>query len=246
MSEIISGKNPIMQAIKANRKIEKILISKHINKQTEQELRKLLKGKGTIIEFVSKQQLDALAKGKHQGMIAYVEPYQYVSVADILKRAEEKDELPFIIILDELEDPHNLGAILRTAEAVGVHGVIIPKHRAVGLTETVAKASAGAIEHVPVAQVTNIARTIDILKEENIWVVGAAGEAEEDFRSLDGETKIAIVIGNEGRGISRLVKEKCDWTIRIPMSGKITSLNASVAASLLLFEIYRKRNPIGE
>lgn len=246
MAEIIAGKNPIVQAIKANRKINKILISKQIKKQTEQEIRGLLKNKKTKIEFVSKAELDAITNSKHQGLIAYVEPYRYVSVQAILQKAKDKDELPFLIILDELEDPHNLGAILRTAEAVGVHGVIIPKHRAVGLTQTVAKASAGAIEHVPVAQVTNIAKTIDILKEENIWIVGAAGEASEDYRSLDGQTAIAIVIGNEGRGISRLVKDKCDWTIRIPMQGKITSLNASVAASLLLFEIYRKRNPIGE
>lgn len=246
MADIISGKNPIIQAIKANRKIEKILLAKHIKKQTEQEIRHLLKHRKTPIEYVDRHVLDKLTSSKHQGIVAYVAPYQYVSVQDILTFAKEKNELPFIIILDELKDPHNLGAILRSVDAVGAHGVIIPKHRAVGLTETVAKASAGAIEHVRVAQVTNIARTIDTLKEENIWIVGAAGEAKEDFRSLDGKTAIALVIGNEGRGISRLVKEKCDWLVRIPMQGHITSLNASVAASLLLFEIYRKRNPIGE
>src|SRR5699024_5845934 len=153
---------------------------------------------------------------------------------------------PFLIILDELEDPHNLGAILRTADATGAHGVIIPKHRAVGLTETVAKASAGAIEHVPVVQVTNIVNTIERLKENNIWVIGTDEKGSDDYRTLDGDTALAIVIGNEGRGISRLVKEKCDWLVHIPMQGAIPSLNASVAASVLMFEIYRKRNPLGE
>lgn len=192
------------------------------------------------------QRLDQLSKGKHQGIIAYVTPYEYASVQEILSRAKKKEEMPFIIILDEIEDPHNLGAVLRTADAAGVHGVIIPKRRAVGLTETVAKSSAGAIEHVPVARVTNVADTIEQLKEENIWVVGTDEDGAQDYRTLDGETAIALVIGNEGKGMSRLVKEKCDWTVSLPMKGFIPSLNASVASSLLMYEVYRKRYPLGE
>src|SRR5690606_19397712 len=172
--------------------------------------------------------------------------YDYATIEEIVENARRKEQLPFIIILDEIEDPHNLGAILRTADATGVHGVIIPKRRAVGLTETVAKASAGAIEHVPVARVTNIAKAIDELKDNNIWVVGTDERGSKDYRTLDGETAIALVIGNEGKGISRLVKDKCDWTIHLPMKGSIPSLNASVAAGILMYEIYRNRHPLGE
>lgn len=244
--ELIIGKNPLIQAIKSGRTIHKILISEQINRQTEREIRQLVKGKRTPIQKVPRQQLDRLSKGKHQGIIAFVHHYTYTSLEEVLQKAEMRDELPFLLILDELEDPHNLGAILRTADAAGAHGVIIPKHRAVGLTETVAKSSAGAIEHVPVVRVTNIGRTIDQLKERHIWVVGTDGDGSEDYRTLDGETALAIVIGNEGRGLSRLVKEKCDWLVQIPMQGAIPSLNASVAASILMYEIYRKRNPLGE
>lgn len=244
--EIIIGKNPLIQAIKSGRTIHKVLISEQLNRQTENELRRLLKNQRVSVQKVPRKQLDELSPGKHQGMIAYVADYTYASLTDVLQRAEAVNELPFLIILDELEDPHNLGAILRTADATGVHGVIIPKHRAVGLTETVAKASAGAIEHVPVVQVTNIVNTIERLKENNIWVIGTDEKGSDDYRTLDGDTALAIVIGNEGRGISRLVKEKCDWLVHIPMQGAIPSLNASVAASVLMFEIYRKRNPLGE
>lgn len=244
--ELITGKNPLLQAIKSGRTIHKVFISERINRQTERELRRLLKGKPVPIQKVPRQKLDELTTGKHQGIAAFVANYTYVSVEEILKRAEAANELPFLIILDELEDPHNLGAILRTADAAGVHGVIIPERRAVGLTETVAKASAGAIEHVPVARVTNIVRTMEQLKDEHIWVVGTDEKGPDDYRTLDGETALAVVIGNEGRGISRLVKENCDWLVHIPMQGSIPSLNASVAASLLMFEIFRKRNPLGE
>lgn len=244
--EYITGKNPLIQAIKSGRTIHKVLISEQINRQTENELRRLLKGKRVPIQKVPRQKLDQISTNKHQGIIAFVANYAYSSLEDVLQRAEAVNELPFLIVLDELEDPHNLGAILRTADAAGAHGVIIPERRAVGLTETVAKASAGAIEHVPVVRVTNIARTIDQLKEKNIWVVGTDEKGSDDYRTLDGETALAIVIGNEGRGISRLVKEKCDWLVHIPMQGAIPSLNASVAASILMFEIYRKRNPLGE
>lgn len=244
--EILIGRNPVIEALRAGRSVNKIYLSDQINHQTEREIRNYAKKVNAVVQKVPKSRLDKISKGKHQGIVAYVTPYQYSTIAEILECAEKKSELPFILILDELEDPHNLGAILRTADATGVHGIIIPKRRAVGLTETVAKASAGAIEHVPVARVTNIAKAIDELKDNNIWVVGTDERGSKDYRTLDGETAIALVIGNEGKGISRLVKDKCDWTIHLPMKGSIPSLNASVAAGILMYEIYRNRHPLGE
>jgi len=244
--EIIVGRNPVLEALKSGRMVHKILVADNLNNQSIQELTKLCKQTNTPIKRVPRNEIASRVKGNHQGILAYVKPYEYASLDDLYKRAESKEELPFFLILDELEDPHNLGSIMRTADATGVHGIIIPKRRAVGLTSTVAKISAGAIEYVPVAKVTNIANTIDELKENNLWIVGTDAEATDDYRTLDGETAIALVIGNEGRGISRLVKEKCDWTVSLPMVGKVSSLNASVASSLLMYEIYRKRNPLGE
>lgn len=243
--EMIIGRNPVMEALQSGRPIHKVLVSDQLNKQSQQQLQKAVKKSNTTMQVVPKKRLDQLSDGKHQGMVAFVAAYEYASVDMILQRAEEEQVAPLILILDEIEDPHNLGAILRTADATGVHGVIIPKRRAVGLTETVAKASAGAIEHIPVARVTNIATTIDQLKQKNIWVVGTDERGSDDYRTLDGETALAIVIGNEGKGISRLVKEKCDWMVHLPMQGAIPSLNASVASSLLMYEVYRKRHPLG-
>lgn len=243
--EMIIGRNPVMEALQSGRPIHKVLVSDQLNKQSQQQLQKAVKKSNTTMQVVPKKRLDQLSDGKHQGMVAFVAAYEYASVDMILQRAEEEQVAPLILILDEIEDPHNLGAILRTADATGVHGVIIPKRRAVGLTETVAKASAGAIEHIPVARVTNIATTIDQLKQKNIWVVGTDERGSDDYRTLDGETALAIVIGNEGKGISRLVKEKCDWMVHLPMKGAIPSLNASVASSLLMYEVYRKRHPLG-
>lgn len=245
--EMIIGKNALFHAIESGRTIHKVYLSHQLNQKTENEIRRALGKQKVPIQKVPRKKLDELTKGKHQGIVAVVAEYTYHTLEAVLEKARKKDELPFLVILDQLEDPHNLGAILRTADATGVHGVIIPKHRAVGLTETVAKASAGAIEHVPVVRVTNIAQTIDRLKkEENIWVVGADERQSEDYRTLDGRSALAIVIGNEGKGISRIVKEKCDWFVHIPMQGEVPSLNASVAASILMYEIYRKRNPLGE
>lgn len=244
--EIIVGRNPVIETLKSKRKVYKVLISDNLNRRSAQELTRLCKRTNTPIHRVPRRDLDSKVKANHQGILAYIKPYEYVGLDDLYKQAESQGELPFFLILDELEDPHNLGSIMRTADATGVHGIIIPKRRAVGLTSTVAKTSAGAIEHVLVAQVTNIADTIDELKRNNIWVVGTDAEASEDYRSLDGETAIALVIGNEGRGISRLVKEKCDWTVSLPMIGQVSSLNASVASGLLMYEIYRKRHPYGE
>ena len=244
--EIIIGKNPVMEALSSGRSVNKVFVAEHLNPNTVKKLKQLAKEAGTIVQHVPKAKLDHLSSGNHQGIVAYVASYEYGNLEDLFERAEQRDEDPFFIILDELEDPHNLGSILRTADAAGVHGVIIPKRRSVGLTATVAKTAAGAIEHIPVVRVTNIADTIDELKERHVWVVGTEGEATEDYRRLEGTMPIAIVIGNEGKGISRLVRKKCDWTVSIPMHGEVSSLNASVACSLLLYEIYRKRNPLGE
>lgn len=244
--EIIIGKNPVIEALKSGRSINKVLISEGINRQTYSNIQKNAKKQGVIVQQVPKSRLDSLSKGAHQGVLAFIASYNYATLEDLFKRAEQREEMPFFIILDELEDPHNLGAILRTADATGAHGIIIPKRRSASLTETVAKASAGAIEHVPVVRVTNTSRTIETLKERHVWVVGTGSEEAKDYRTLDGDTPIAIVIGNEGKGMSRLVAEKCDWTVSLPMIGEIPSLNASVASSLLMYEIYRKRFPLGE
>lgn len=244
--EMIIGKNPVLEAIKSGRTIHKILLSDAINKRVEQDMMKQAKKNKVIVQKVPRKKLDQLTDGSHQGVLAYVSNYSYFTIDDILQNAANRQEIPFIMLLDELEDPHNLGAILRTADAAGAHGIIIPKRRSALLTQTVAKASAGAIEHIPVARVTNIGRAIDYLKEKHIWVVGTDETGEKDYRTLDGQTAIALVIGNEGNGMTRLVKEKCDWLIQLPMQGNIPSLNASVAASLLMYEIFRKRNPLGE
>lgn len=244
--EIIIGKNPVIEALKSGRSVNKVLVSEQLNHTVQKKLQQMAKEAGTIVQKVPKSKLDQIDNGNHQGVVAYVASYQYADMEDLFQRAADRQEDPFFIILDELEDPHNLGSILRTADATGVHGVIIPKRRSVGLTSTVAKTAVGAMEHIPVVRVTNIANTIDELKERNVWVVGTEAEATEDYRRLDGSLPIALVIGNEGKGISRLVRKKCDWTVSLPMRGKVSSLNASVACSLLLYEVYRKRFPIGD
>ena len=244
--EMIIGRNPVMEALKSGRAVNKVVVSDQLNKQTEKELLRAVKKANTILQKVPKKRIDQMSSGKHQGIIAYVSAYEYATIDHILHRATEKGVPPFIMILDEIEDPHNLGAILRTADATGVHGVIIPKRRAVGLTQTVAKASAGAIEHIPVARVTNITDTIKRLKAENIWIVGTDERGSDDYRTLDGQTALAIVIGNEGNGLTRIVKEHCDWLVHLPMQGSIPSLNASVASGLLMYEVFRKRFPLGE
>ncbi|WP_077324064.1 23S rRNA (guanosine(2251)-2'-O)-methyltransferase RlmB [Virgibacillus siamensis] len=242
--ELIIGKNPVIEALQSGRPVNKVMVSKQINNQTFGRLQQLSKTAGTIVQKVPKNKLDQLADGNHQGVAAFVASYHYASLDDLFQKAEAKDESAFFIILDELEDPHNLGSILRTADATGAHGVIIPKRRSVGLTATVAKTAAGALEHIPVARVTNIVNTIKELKKSNVWIVGTEADGTEDYRMLDGKLPIALVIGNEGKGMSRLVKESCDWTVSLPMNGHVSSLNASVACSLLLYEVYRKRYPV--
>lgn len=245
-SDYIIGKNPVIEALKSERDINKIWIAEGSNKGQMNQITSLAKEGSVLVQFVPKKKIDQMVEGNHQGVVAQVAAYEYAEVDDILEAAEKRNEAPFILLLDELEDPHNLGSILRTADAVGAHGVIIPKRRAVGLTATVAKASTGAIEYIPVARVTNLARTIDELKDRGVWIVGTDAKGKEDYRNIDGKMPIGLVIGSEGKGMGRLVKEKCDFLLRLPMQGKVTSLNASVAASLLMYEVYRKRNPLGE
>ncbi|KXG08713.1 putative TrmH family tRNA/rRNA methyltransferase [Anoxybacillus sp. P3H1B] len=244
--DLIIGKNPVLEALKSEREVNKIWVAEGAQRGAMQSVIELAKQQKVIVQYVPKKKLDQMVDGNHQGVIAQVAAYQYYDIDELFYRAAEKNEPPFFLMLDELEDPHNLGSIMRTADAVGAHGIIIPKRRSVGLTSTVAKASTGAIEHIPVARVTNLARTIDELKERGIWIVGTDAKAQDDYRQLDGTMPLALVIGSEGKGIGRLILEKCDFLIRLPMKGKVTSLNASVAASLLMYEVYRKRYPLGE
>ncbi|MGV3464452.1 MAG: 23S rRNA (guanosine(2251)-2'-O)-methyltransferase RlmB [Heyndrickxia sp.] len=244
--DYISGKNPVIEALKSDREINKIWIAEGSQKGQMQQVIQLAKEARVLIQYVPKQKIDQMVSENHQGVVAQVAAYKYAELDDLFKKAEQRQETPFFLILDELEDPHNLGSILRTADAAGVHGIIIPKRRAVGLTGAVAKASTGAIEHVPVARVTNLARTIADLKERGIWVFGTDAKGSQDYRKMDGSLPLALVIGSEGKGMSRLIRESCDFLIHLPMIGHVTSLNASVAASLLIYEVYRQRYPIGE
>lgn len=240
-NEFIEGKNPVIEALRSGRDINKIWVNDR-SKGSMRQILSLAKQNGVYVQGVPKQKLDQLASSSnHQGVIASVAAHQYAQMDELFRRAEEKSEDPFFILLDEIEDPHNLGAILRTADAAGVHGVIIPKRRSAALTSVVAKASAGAIEYVPVVRVTNLARTMEELKKRGIWFAGAAAEGTEDFRETDFRMPVGLVIGNEGKGISRLIRKKCDFLVRLPMAGKVSSLNASVAAALLMYEVYRKR-----
>lgn len=242
--DYIMGKNPVIEALKSERDINKILIAEGSQRGQMQQVTSLAKDLNVLVQFVPKKKLDGLVEGNHQGVLAQVAAYQYAEIDDLFAKAEKQNETPFFLLLDEIEDPHNLGSIMRTADAVGAHGIIIPKRRAVGLTATVAKASTGAIEHIPVVRVTNMARTIDELKERGIWIVGTDAKGKEDYRQFDGTMPLGLVIGSEGKGMGRLVRDKCDFLIRLPMAGKVTSLNASVAAALLMYEVYRKRNPL--
>ena len=237
----IEGRNAVLEAFRAGKTIDKLFVLDGCQDGPVKSILREAKKTDTIINFVDKERLDRLANsGHHQGVVAQAAAYEYAEVEDILNAAKEKGEAPFIFILDEIEDPHNLGAIIRTANLCGAHGVIIPKRRAVGLTATVAKTSAGAVNYTPVAKVTNIAKTIEELKKEGMWFVCADMDGQTMY-DLNLTGPIGLVIGNEGAGVSRLVKEKCDFTASIPMKGDIDSLNASVAAGVLAYEIVRQR-----
>ena len=237
----IEGRNAVIEAFRSGKPIDKVFILDGCQDGPMVTIRREAKKKDVMIKYVTKERLDQMSEtGKHQGVIAYAAAYEYAEVSDILEKAKEQGEDPFIFILDNIEDPHNLGAIIRTANLAGAHGVIIPKNRAVGLTATVAKASAGALNYTPVAKVTNLSQTIEELKKEGLWFVCADMDGEIMYRqNLTGP--IGLVIGNEGEGVGRLVKSKCDLVARIPMQGDIDSLNASVAAGVLAYEVVRQR-----
>ena len=239
-ANIIIGRNPVTEALKAGREVDKLFVTSREGSMIK--ILALAKEQGIPVMYVEKAAIDRIAQGKaHQGVAAYVSPYAYSTVDDILANAAEKGEDPFIVILDGLEDPHNLGAIMRTAECAGAHGIIIPKRHSCGLTETVAKASAGAIEYMPVAKVTNVAQTVDELKERGIWVA-TCDMGGSDYYRTDMSGKIAVVIGSEGFGVSKLVREKCDFVVSMPMVGKITSLNASNATAVVIYEVRKQRD----
>lgn len=238
----LEGRNPVMEALKSDRPINKIVVSKGDKEGSIRQLIALAREKGIVVQETDRSNLDKISlTHAHQGVIAYVAIKDYVEVDDILEAAASKGEPPFIIILDGITDPQNLGSILRTADAVGAHGVIIPKRRAAGLNSVVSKASAGAVEYVPVARVTNIAQTIEYLKKNNIWVIGTDQSGREAFYEADLKGAVALVVGSEGEGMGKLVTEKCDMVVNIPMKGKISSLNAAVAGAIVMYEISRQR-----
>ncbi len=237
----IEGRNAVIEAYRAGRAIDRIYIQDGCQDGPVMTIKREARKHDTVIKYVARERLDQLSEtGKHQGVIAYAAAYEYVQVEDILEKAREKGEQPFLILLDNIEDPHNLGAIIRTANLAGAHGVIIPRNRAVGLTATVARTSAGALNYTPVARVTNLARTIEELKKEGLWFVCADMDGTMMY-DLDLKGPIGLVIGNEGEGVGKLVREKCDMVASIPMKGQIDSLNASVAAGVLAYEILRQR-----
>ncbi len=240
--DLIIGRNAAMEAVKGDRTIEAIYVSKGQVEGSINAIIKIAREKKLVIKEVDRKKLDIMSGGSvHQGIIVRITPYKYSEVSDILNYAKEKGEDPFIVVLDEIEDPHNLGSIVRTAELCGVHGIIIPKRRNVGVTSTVYKSSVGAIEHMKIAKVTNINKTLDELKKENIWIYGADIEGTEYSYEVDFSGPCALVIGSEGRGISKLTLKKCDKLIKIPMVGKINSLNASVAGGIMMYEVLKGR-----
>ena len=238
----IEGRNAVLEAFRSGKMVDKVFLQKDLHEGMISTIAREARKAGTIISYVPKERLNHMSEtGSHQGVIAYVASYTYATVEDILKKAEEKGEKPFLFLLDGIEDPHNLGAIIRSANLAGAHGVILPKHRSAGLTAVAAKASAGAIHYTPVAKVTNLAGTIDELKEKGIWFACADMKAPVMYEA-DLTGPLGLVIGNEGEGVSRLIREKCDLSVSIPMKGDIDSLNASVAAGVLAWEVMRQRS----
>lgn len=241
-SNIICGRNPVLEAVRSGREIDRLLVAHGISGGSVTAIIAKCKQKGILIKEISPQKLDYYCGGaNHQGVAVMLASQEYSSPEEILQAANERGEQPFIIICDEIEDPHNLGAIIRTAEACGVHGIIIPKRRSASLNATVAKSASGALEYMKVARVTNIANTIDFLKENGVWIFGADMDGE-DYTLVDFDIPCALVIGNEGKGIGTLTTKKCDRIVSLPMHGKINSLNASVAAGVLMYEAVRKRS----
>lgn len=240
--DLIIGRNAVIEALKSDRTIECVYVSKGDLEGSIKVALGLAKDKGVVIKEADRRKLDTMCDGlNHQGIVARVTPFKYCEVNDILEDAKRKEQQPFIVILDEIEDPHNLGSIIRTAELCGVHGIIIPKRRNVGVTSTVYKCSAGAIEHMKIAKVTNINATIDMLKEQEIWIYGADIDGKDYSYNTDFSGPCALIIGSEGKGISSLTLKKCDLLVKIPMIGKINSLNASVAGGIMMYEVLKGR-----
>ncbi len=241
--EFVIGRHPVREALDSDREVNKLFVQDGIGGRAIEDIIRIATGKKIVISYVPKSKLDTLSENQnHQGVILSSSPVEYASVDELFEIAEARDEKPFFVMLDGIEDPHNLGSIIRTADAAGVHGVIIPNRRSANLTSTVSKASAGAIEHVKVARVTNLSQTIQELKERGLWVFGTDMKGT-DYRQWNTDSPICLIIGNEGKGMSRLVKENVDEMLTIPMAGNVQSLNASVAASLLMYEVYRNWNP---
>jgi len=243
VTEKLAGVNSIMEALKGQRKVNKIFIQEGRQGKKTEELVHYAQKKGVFVQYVEKSRLDAMyTAGNHQGAVAQVSNFEYSEIGEVLEKACLNKQNPFILILDGIEDPQNFGSIIRTAEAAGVHGIVIPRHSSAEVTTAVARASAGAVEHVLIVRETNLVNSIKYLKEQGLWIIGADMKGENDYFKAVIPASTALVIGGEGRGIRRLVRENCDILLRIPMAGKIESLNASVAAALLIFEIVRQRN----
>lgn len=236
----IEGRNPVIEAIRAEHEIDSIVIANGAQGSVK-KIVAMAKEKGILVKYVDKKKLDELAPGEnHQGVVAFVSEYGYSELEDVLSKVEKEGRSPFIIILDGITDPHNLGAIIRTADASGADAIVIPKRRSVGITSTVVKSSAGAVEYVPVCRVTNLVSTIKMLKEEGVWVA-ALDMGGQQLHKSNLKGSIALVVGSEGEGVSRLVRENCDFTVSIPMKGRVSSLNASVAAGVVMYEVLRQR-----
>lgn len=242
----LEGKNPVLEALKADRTVNRIYLEKDLKDPIIEKIYAVARSKGIVVTYLEKRKLDQMSETRnHQGIIADVAPYSYAEVDDILKKADSLGQPPFIFILDGITDPNNLGSIIRTAECAGVHGIILPKRRSAALTPVVAKVAAGAAEHIPIARVTNLTMTIRDLKERGLWIAGTDVSGETSYYAYDYKSPLAVVIGSEGEGISRLVRENCDVLLRIPMYGKINSLNAAVAAALIAFRAAEKRDEAG-
>ena len=238
----VEGRNAVLELLESGRDINKILVASGEKHGSINKIIAIAKEKKIILSEIERNKLNKMAQTQnHQGVIAIVPPFNYCEVEDILEAAKRKNEMPFILLLDGIEDPHNLGSIIRTAETAGVHGIIIPKRRAASINSTVSKVSAGAVEYMKIARVNNINETIRGLKEQGIWICGTDMDTEVNYTKQDYKIPLAIVIGSEGFGMSRLVKENCDFLVKIPMKGKITSLNASVSAGIIIYEVLRQR-----
>jgi 23S rRNA (guanosine2251-2'-O)-methyltransferase len=247
MADYIWGRYPVLEALRSRRRVHRVMVAQGPRDPALTQVVDQARRVGVAVETVSRRRLDELSGGaNHQGVMALAAPRQYAELDDILARAEELDEPPLVVVLDAIQDVQNLGSLIRTAEIVGAHGVVIPEHRAAGLTPAVDKTSAGAVEFLPVARVTNITRTLEDLKKRGLWCIGLAGEATTTYDKADLTGPIALVVGNEGKGISRLAREHCDVLIRLPMRGHVASLNAAVAGSIALYEIWRQRGWAGE